>query len=70
MSAGPDTKANTPGCGALEVGDLRLLEDGRELANAQRSDGVALEAVRNGRGGDDEKASVSVGADTKTNTMV
>ncbi len=67
---GSDTKANTPGCGALEVGDLRLLEDGRELAGALRSDGVVLETVHNRRSSDDEKASVSAGADTKANTMV
>ena len=66
----PDTKANTPGCGAREVGDLRLLEDGRELAGALRSDFVALETARNGRGREDEKPSASAGADTKANTMV
>ena len=55
------------GGGALEVGDLCLFEDGRELAGALRSDVVAVETVRNGRGREDEIASVSAGPDTKAN---
>ena len=54
--------------GALELGDLGLHEDGRELGGALRTDGVVLETVRNGWSSDDEKASVSTGADTKANT--
>ena len=62
------TQKQTLGAGsALELRDLGLLEDGRELGDALRSDAVALETVRKGRGEDDEKASMSAGADTKGN---
>ena len=46
MSAGDDTKANTPGCGALELGDLRLFEDGGELGDALVSDLVVAETAK------------------------
>ena len=49
LSAGADTKANTRwlvrGCGALELGDLRLFEDGGERGGALVSDVVVLETV-------------------------
>ena len=46
MSTGADTKANTRGRGALEVGDLRLLEDGSECGGALVSDLVGLETAQ------------------------
>ena len=46
VSMGADTKANTRGRGALEVGDLRLLEDGGEHGGALGSNVVAGEAAR------------------------
>ena len=50
-STGVDMKANTHsgGGGALELGDLRLLEDGSERGGALGSDIVALEPARQGR---------------------
>ena len=69
LSAGADTKANTPGCGALELLDLRLLEDSRELGDALVSDVVAANTVQARPSGDDEKAGMSAGADTKANTL-
>ena len=46
MSVGVDTKANTWGGGALEVGDHRLLEDGSERGGALSFDAIALETAR------------------------
>ena len=73
MSAGADTKANTQesvrGRGALELGDLRLLEDGGELRGALGSDVVLPETVNERRGEDGETEGVSRGADTKANTL-
>jgi hypothetical protein len=47
---GADKKANTLwGGGALELGDLRLLEDGSERGSALGSDTVASETARQGR---------------------
>ena len=46
VSAGADTKANTYGCGALEVGDHCLLEDGSERGGALGSDVIAPETAR------------------------
>ena len=48
LSAGADAKANTQGCGALEMGDLRLLEDGGERRGALVSDDVASETASEG----------------------
>ena len=45
VSAGADTKANTSGGGAHEVGDLCLLEDGSEYSDALISDAVASETA-------------------------
>ena len=47
VSMGADTKANTQGRGALEISDLRLLEDGSERSDALVSDVIASEAARN-----------------------
>ena len=44
---GTDTKAHS-GAGALEVGDLRLLEDGSQCRGAFRSDIILPETVRDG----------------------
>jgi len=52
VSAGADTKANTPGCGALELLDLRLLEDSRELGDALVSDVVGAETVQERQSGE------------------
>ena len=65
---GADTKANTRGGGALEGGDLRLLEDGSECGSALVSDGVVIETAKHGRGWGGERRGVSMGADTKANT--
>ena len=65
---GADTTANTRGGGALEGGDLRLLEDGGECGGASVSDVVAVETAKHGRGRGGERPGVSMGADTKANT--
>ena len=52
LSAGADTKANIPGCGALELLDLRLLEDSRELGDALVSDVVGVETVQERQSGE------------------
>ena len=46
VSMGADTKANTRGRGALEVGDLRLLEDSGERGGALGLDVIVHETVR------------------------
>ena len=51
VSMGADTKANTWGGGALEVGDLRLLEDGSERRGALGSYAVDSEAASKGQDG-------------------
>ena len=56
------------GCGALEVGDHRLLEDGCEHGGALVSDIVAPETASEGWDGDGERIGMSMGADTKANT--
>ena len=50
MSTGIDTEIKRSGGGALELGDLRLLEDGSERESALGSDSVALETVRDRAG--------------------
>ena len=62
------TNANKGG-GALQVGDLRLLEDGSERGGALGSDLVPTETANEGRSGNGGRASVSMGADTKANTL-
>ena len=56
-----DTKANTSrGGGALEVGDLRLLEDGSERNGALVTDAVVVpETAREGGGAVKEQACVN-----------
>ena len=57
------------GGGALQLGDLRLLEAGSERSGALGSDVVASETASEGWGGDGERVGVSMGADiTKANT--
>ena len=53
LSAGADTTANTRG-GALQMGDLRLLEDGSERGGALVSDGVVVETAGQERSKDGE----------------
>ena len=72
MSAPADTKANTLGAGgALELGDLGLLEDGGEhqRGRALVSDPVVAETASKGWGEDGERAGVSAAVDTKANTL-
>ena len=57
------------GGGALQVGDLRLLEDGGERSGAVGSDLVVVETVNEVWGGDGERACVSMGVDRKANTF-
>ena len=68
MSMSADMKANTRGGGALELGDLRLLEDCGERGGALGSDVVAFETASEGWDGDGERVGVSMGADTTANT--
>ena len=68
MSMGADIKANTRGGGALQVGDLRLLEDGSERGGALGSYAVEVETASEGQNGNGESAGVSMGADRRVNT--
>ena len=68
VSMGADMKANTQGGGALELGDLRLLEDCGERGGALGSDAVAFETASEGWDGDGERVGVSMGADRMANT--
>ena len=54
---------------ALEVGDLRLLEDGSQRSGALGSDVVAAETASKGQDGNSERVGVSMGADTKANAL-
>ena len=67
VSTGADRKANFGGGGALEVGDLRLVEDGSQRSGALGSDVVASETASEGQDGNSERVGVSMGADTKAN---
>ena len=73
MSTGVDTKANTLGwSGALEGGDLRLLEDGSERGGALVVDPVPSKTASEGRGGNGRRACVSTAqrvADTTANVF-
>ena len=54
------------GGSALEMGDLRLLQDGGERGGALGSDVVVVETADEGRSGVGKRfASMSTGADTK-----
>ena len=55
------------GGGALEVGDLRLVENGSERSGSLGSDAVAFETASEGWDGSSERAGVSMGIDTKAN---
>ena len=57
------------GGGALQVSDLCLLEDCGERRGALVSDAVASETASEGWGGDGERVGVSMGIDTKANTL-
>ena len=64
--------ARERGGGALEVGELRLVDYGGECSDALASDAVVLEPVEpasEGQGGNGGRAMVSTGADAKANTM-
>eukprot|EP00964_Phaeocystis_antarctica_P012328 scaffold6809_cov56-Phaeocystis_antarctica.AAC.2 len=69
-STGAEAGQTFGGGGALEVGDLRLLESGSERGGALVSDLILSETVSEWWRGDvvREQASVSTGADTKVNT--
>ena len=51
------------------MGYPRLLEDGGERGSALVSDPVEPETANKGRSEDGERVSVSMGADTKANTL-
>jgi hypothetical protein len=55
--------------GALEVSDVRLLEDGGERGGALVSDIIEFETASEGQRGRGERVSVSTGIDTKANTQ-
>ena len=57
------------GGGALEHGDLGLLEHGSERRGALVSDAVVAETAKERQSGDGERAGVSAGADTKANAL-
>ena len=64
------TEANTLwGSSALEMGDHRLLEDGGERRGALGSDAVVSETVRARGGVGMVRVGVSMGIDTKANTL-
>ena len=67
---GGDTKANTRGGGALELGDSRLFEDGSERGGALVSDVIDRDTARDGQNGNSERLGVSMGADANANTLV
>ena len=48
LSVGADRKANTLGWGALQIGDLRLLENSSESGGALGSNVVATETASEG----------------------
>ena len=68
-TGGTDTKCEHSGGGALQVGDLRLLENGSERGGAPVSDVVTGETASEGWGGDGERVGVSMGIDRKANTF-
>jgi hypothetical protein len=57
------------GGSALEVGDLRLLEDGGERGGALNSDLVVPQTESEEQSGDGERSGVSMGVDRKANTQ-
>ena len=66
---GADTTANTQGAGsALQVGNLRPLEDDSERRGALGSDAVPPETANEGWSRNGERVSVSTGADKTAST--
>ena len=62
VSTGADTKGSKrsgPRRGALEVGDLRLLEDGSERSDALVSNPVVSETASERQGGDGKSRGVN-----------
>ena len=66
---GADMKANTWGGGAPEDSDLCLLEDGCERGGALGFDLVEFKTASEGQDGNSERVGVSMGADTKANSL-
>ena len=66
---GADTKANTLVGGLPQDGDPRLLEDGGERRGALCSNVGAPNTASEGQDGDGERVGVSMGVDTKANTL-
>ena len=66
---GADTKGILWGGGAPQGGNLCLLEDSSERGNALGSDLVVTETANKGRNRKGGRASVSMGIDTKVNTI-
>ena len=54
---------------ALQVGDVRLFENGGELGGTLDFDLVVPQTVSEEQSGDGERTGVSTGADTKANTL-
>jgi len=65
---GTSTKCEHMGGGALQIGDLRLLEDGDERSGALSSDEIASETASEEQSRDGERSGVSMGADRAPNT--
>ena len=61
-------KSEHSGGGALQLSDLRLLEDGGERGGTLVSDAVEPETASEGRSGNGGRASMSTGIGTKANT--
>ena len=57
------------GGGALPLLDLRLVEDCGERGGALGSDVVVRDAASDGQDGNGERVGISMGADTKANTL-
>ena len=70
VSMGADRSKGFDAGGALEVSDVRLVEDGGERSGALGSDVVASETASEGWGGDGERVDVSRGADKKVGATV
>ena len=66
---GADRKANTRGGGALEGGDLRLLEDGGKCGGALVLDAVEVETASKGQDGNGERIGMSMGDGLKPTTL-
>jgi len=67
LSAGADRSKGFGAGGALEVSDIRLVED--QLGSTLVSDVVELQTVSEEQSGDGERSGVSRGADAKANTQ-